>query len=360
MRTDDRNLNLNSLLSAAVGIALAAGMCFAQPTRADFNGDGYPDLAVGAPGETVDGVTGAGGVYVIYSNANGLTTASPTPAAQRWTRNSPGVPGVSATDDHFGAALAAGDFNNDGFPDLAIGIPNDGELDYGAVLILYGSVQGLTTTLQSVPQPTVLSLLPYRSTETLKSIFGDTQIVAPWINLTIGSTDYNLFLDYARIGSSLAAGDFDGDGNIDLAIGGPDATLHKNSCIDLPGVDCYIDKTGMVLAVYGTRATPMSGTSRKAILLQQGSGNEEYDHFGFALAAADFNGDGKQDLAIGVPYEDVVYATSSGTMKSATGAGKVEIIQGCGLTLNGCTRTTLNQATPGAGSSPENSDFFGF
>src|SRR5436190_14223481 len=44
-------------------------------TRADFNGDGFGDLAVGVPGESqADGVVGAGAVSVIYGSTTGLTS----------------------------------------------------------------------------------------------------------------------------------------------------------------------------------------------------------------------------------------------------------------------------------------------
>ena len=38
----------------------------------DFNGDGYDDLAMGANGETLDGVAEAGIVHVVYGSSNGL------------------------------------------------------------------------------------------------------------------------------------------------------------------------------------------------------------------------------------------------------------------------------------------------
>src|SRR5438445_11012044 len=44
-------------------------------TAADFNGDGYGDLAVGVPFETVAGAADAGAVDVLYGSGSGPTTA---------------------------------------------------------------------------------------------------------------------------------------------------------------------------------------------------------------------------------------------------------------------------------------------
>jgi hypothetical protein len=66
---------------------------------------------------------------------------------QLWQQDSPGIPSNPETNDFFGAALAAGDFNNDGFFDLAIGVPGEsiGSVAGAGVLhVLYGSVSGLT------------------------------------------------------------------------------------------------------------------------------------------------------------------------------------------------------------------------
>src|SRR5262245_7680398 len=77
---------------------------------ADFNGDGFSDLAVGVSGEN----NNAGAVNVIYGSASGLTSTG----NQVWTENSLGE--TSSAGDRFGISLAAGDFDNDGFADLAI------------------------------------------------------------------------------------------------------------------------------------------------------------------------------------------------------------------------------------------------
>src|SRR5262249_38391980 len=73
----------------------------------DFNGDGLADLAIGAP--TV--LNGGGAVYVAYGSSQPFV----------WPTNQQFSNGGGGQVDRFGAALAWGDFNKDGFDDLAIG-----------------------------------------------------------------------------------------------------------------------------------------------------------------------------------------------------------------------------------------------
>ncbi len=72
----------------------------ASSTYADFNNDGFDDLAIGVPGETIDGFSRAGAMNVIYGSAAGLQTSSP--ADQFWHQDSPGVEDTAEESDRFG------------------------------------------------------------------------------------------------------------------------------------------------------------------------------------------------------------------------------------------------------------------
>jgi hypothetical protein len=72
---------------------------------ADFNTDGFADLAIGVPRETVGGSTGTGAGNALYGSAAGLQAASP--ADQLWHEGVPGVQGDPAPGNSFGSALAA-------------------------------------------------------------------------------------------------------------------------------------------------------------------------------------------------------------------------------------------------------------
>jgi hypothetical protein len=128
----------------AFGQAVPAAATDAGNLRADFNHDGFADLAVGVPAEDVGGMIDAGAVNVLYGSATGLSGAG----SQYFTQDTPGVGSSAEASDEFGLALAAGDFNHDGFADLAVGVPGEdvgATTDAGAVNVLYGSAGGLSS-----------------------------------------------------------------------------------------------------------------------------------------------------------------------------------------------------------------------
>ena len=126
-------------LNDSFGSSLATG---------DFNNDGYSELVIGVPEEDIGSVWDAGQVNVIYY---GVSTGAGV-YLETWTQNSTGIKDISDNGDAFSTSLTTGDFNNDGYSDLAIGVsgeagdsvPNNNTVsDAGAVNVIYGSLYGL-------------------------------------------------------------------------------------------------------------------------------------------------------------------------------------------------------------------------
>jgi hypothetical protein len=239
--------------------------------RADFNGDGFGDLAVGVPGEDIGSISNAGGVNVLYGSSSGLAAAG----NQFWSQNSKGVIGVAETNDAFGTVVATGDFNNDGYSDLAIGVPDESvgsAADAGGVNVLYGSPSGLVSAGNQF-----------------------------WSQNSSGILDSSETGD--EFGSSLAARDFNGDGYTDLAIGVPHEA--NGSATD----------EGAVNVIYGSAAGLVSTGN------QLFRGPHAGDLFGSALAAGNFNGSGGVDLAVGAPGTTVSGVKGAGSVFTMSGGG---------------------------------------
>jgi hypothetical protein len=139
-------LGLAAALCPAVTSAAGAATAAAQATgslQADFNNDGFADLAVGVPNEEVGGLFGAGAVNVLYGTAGRLSGAG----SQAFWQGTGGVAGTAEAGDLFGRERAAGDFDNNGASDLAVAVTFEAigaVRDGGAVNVLYGSGAGLS------------------------------------------------------------------------------------------------------------------------------------------------------------------------------------------------------------------------
>jgi hypothetical protein len=157
-------------------------------SQADFDKDGKGDIATSAPYSMVGGKSEAGQVVALYGTTTGVTATRRTVISQ----DTSGVPGAAEPGDEFGENTAYGDFDGDGYDDLAVGSPGEdttaGE-DAGSVTLLWGTASGLTGT-------------------------GSVTVKDP------AATERHEF------GRALAAGDFDGDGSTDLAIGSSENRVH--------------------------------------------------------------------------------------------------------------------------------------
>jgi hypothetical protein len=146
--TTINNQNISALASSSPSLPANA-----IQVKADFNDDGFADLAIGVEDEDIDSPSGtivdAGAVNVIYGSASGLSaTVRPD---QFWSQNTLNVEEDAQANEDFGNALSAGDFNKDGFADLAIGVPTEivGNVPRaGAVQVIYGSASGLSATVK--------------------------------------------------------------------------------------------------------------------------------------------------------------------------------------------------------------------
>ena len=257
----------------------------------DFDGDGYVDLAVGVPGEGLRGRRDAGAVQVLYGSPSG-----PTARDQLWHQGRKGVKGAVESRDMFGYVRASGDFDADGFADLAIGIPGEdlgAVQDAGAVQVLYGSSRGLTARDQV------------------------------WHQGRSGIPGSNERADFW--GSRLAVGDFDGDGFADLAIGSIGEGIGN------------AQRAGAVTVLRGSSSGLAAAGARS---IRQGKDGlpgqpEEHEGFGTSLLAGDVNGDGRDDLVIKVQRTGSPWNSWSGPGEEPVPAVHVLLGAASGLVVPG-------------------------
>jgi len=227
---------------------------------------------IGVPGESTipqdDGRDAHNGeIVVLRGSASGLTTSG----SKAWTQNTAGVPGTAEFADEFGTTLAAGDVNEDGRADVAIGTPFEaiGSRDSaGNVTILRGAASGLTATgAQSFSQDTA-------------GIPGTAEA-------------------FDHFGMSVLLADRTGDGAADLVVGVPWEGIGTAS------------RAGVVVTAR-SNGTSIVGSGAVSIS-QSTSGvpgsSESSDEFGSALRLLP-----GRVLAVGVPSETIGTVDDAGSL----------------------------------------------
>jgi VCBS repeat protein/FG-GAP repeat protein len=347
------------------GLALECG---------DLTGDGYPDLVVGGVGTTF---TGTGGVSLFFGASSGLSSSR----VRHLTRAAAGFPpGDGDTAYSWGRTLAVGDTNNDGREDVVVG--GDGHLYVllgratGGVATPARRIRFTDTALEErAVGPLGRAALAVgdfnrngyadiaASVEDVRSpkcVYEYEETFCPDGVVVIDSRSSGLNAAGAKLwwadtpgvagvadndddfGSVLAAGDLNKDGRDDLAVGAPNKDVGAAT------------STGGVTMLYGS----ISGlTAAGSEVWTQDSPrvpgeNERLDRFGSGLLISALRGSTGNGLTIAIPRESV------GSTRPEAGVATVLFGITSGLTAN---RAQLwSQSSPGVPGAAEAGDCFGY
>ncbi|WP_420037638.1 FG-GAP repeat protein [Streptomyces sp. cg28] len=318
----------------------------AAVSTADMNGDGRTDLVVGVPGEDVNGSgADAGTVVVIHGARGGLGTGATV------------VNGPSSS-TAYGTSLAAADLTDDGRTDVAIGARDSVVLKPGggsATTVFTGAMGGRAPVLATGDLDGSDDGVPELAT----GYWSTTPFTQSHVRLWSWSPEEKSLANFWNTDnagvSALAAGDFDGDGHDDLALGECREIADEN--IDDPCGPEERALGGGIHVHYGA-GIPWNFGYRQQTLNQDTPGvrgtAESDDHFGAALTAADVNGDGRDDLIAGAPGEAIGDRAGAGAATLLLGGPK-------GLLDAGGTghSVAFHQNTPGVPGAAEPGDAFG-
>ena len=313
----------------------------------DFNGDGFADLAVAAPQYT--NATDVGAVFVFTGSKTGL-------------RGTPKLivdPDKKDSDIDFAntIALARGDQNGDGFTDLAVGSPS-------TVRIYHGSAKGIKTSSPAKVHVDGADSIVFADVNGDKHpdvvvgrsvgdagngggdeygqvdvFYGHAHGISANKHTIIGNQVGESSEPFEGFGSTLAVGDFDHDGYVDVAAGVPGGKQ--------TGADSY---PGNVLILYGGPHGLSKKHTERIDEAMAYSGARSEDGFGTTITSGDLDGDGFTDLIVDAPDAKV---------GGHAGAGAVYALPGSGTGPNAAGAVRITQSTPGVPGSPEGHGAFG-
>ena len=304
------------------GVSYASGGWVAQSVATgDVNGDGKPDLVLA--NQCISSADcSAGALGVLLGNGDGTFQAAMTFSSAGQYPN----------------AIAVGDLNGDGHPDVVATTPYD-STGHGSVSVLLGAGDGTFQTAQEFASAgqgsRSVALVDLNSDGRLDVAIADqcsdSSCSAADVSVLLGNGD-GTFQSPAQYGSgglyaySIAAGDMNGDGKPDLVINnqyanttyntGNTAVLVNNGDGTFQPAHSYVNG----IAYYGIGAVALADLNgdgkmdvvsasyyNYGIRLLYGNGDgtlrvpASYDAGGsgpYSTAVGDFNGDGKPDLAV--------------------------------------------------------------